>query len=184
MGCTFDMYKLGRKNRAANALSRKEEMQLKAFSICQYDNLLNWEEEIRKDEKFSLLLQQLITNTNPPEEYSLRRVCLLYQGRLVLPKNSPRIPQLIAEFHATPTRGHSSYLRTYKRMAAFLFWEGMKKQIPDYVAKCAICQQNKYEASLTGLLQPLPITQQVWEDISMDFVTGLPKSDRYDTIRG
>lgn len=32
------------------------------------------------------------------------------------------------------------------------------------------------------MLQPLPIPNQVWEDISLDFITALPKSRGYDAI--
>lgn len=39
------------------------------------------------------------------------------------------IPLLIAEFHKTLMGGHTGYLHTYKRMAVFLHWEGMKKDI-------------------------------------------------------
>lgn len=130
-----------------------------------------------------MIWQQVICNNSPPEGYTMRNGCLLYHDRLVLPKDSPRIPQLIAEFHNTPMGGHSGYLRTYKRMSTVLYWEGMKRQIQEYVAKCSTCQKNKYEArSPTGLLQPLPIAKQVWEDISLDFITGLPKSQRFDII--
>ena len=46
-----------------------------------------------------------------------------------------------------------------------------------------MCQAAKNElvASL-GLLQPLPIPSEVWMDISMDFITGLPKSCGKDVI--
>ena len=59
----------------------------------------------------------------------------------------------------------------------------MKKDIQQYVHSCPVCQQNKYEElSLGGLLQPLPIPHQIWEDVSMDFIERLPRSEAWDTI--
>ena len=74
-------------------------------------------------------------------------------------------------------------LKTYKRMRADLYWEIMKKDIENYVAMCAICQQHKYSTlSPAGLLQPLQVPSLVWEDLIMDFIDGLPKSKGFDTI--
>lgn len=87
------------------------------------------------------------------------------------------------EFHASPIGGYGGFLKTYKRISAELFWTGMKANVRKFVVACATCQQNKYNTlSPTGLLQPLAIPEAIWDDISMDFIEGLPKSHGFDTI--
>lgn len=45
------------------------------------------------------------------------------------------------------------------------------KQVTAFVAECLSCQLNKYDTRTpVGLLQLLPIPEQIWEDISMDFI--------------
>jgi hypothetical protein len=59
----------------------------------------------------------------------------------------------------------------------------MKQDIRKFVAECEVCQRNKGEAvKYPGTLQPLPIPPAIWKDISMEFITGLPKSGNKSVI--
>ena len=59
----------------------------------------------------------------------------------------------------------------------------MRKTIWQLVRECVVCQKNKYQAlAPTDLLQPLPISQQIWEEVSMDIITRLPKSQGFEVI--
>jgi hypothetical protein len=52
----------------------------------------------------------------------------------------------------------------------------MKQDIRNFVAECDVFQRNKGETVKSlSTLQPLPIPPAIWRDISMDFITGLPK---------
>nr|GFB20537.1 retrotransposable element Tf2 [Tanacetum cinerariifolium] len=61
---------------------------------------------------------------------------------------------------------------------------GMKRDVATFVSRCLICQQVKIEHQrASGLLQPLNIPVWKWDEISMDFVTGLPRTQRrHDAI--
>jgi hypothetical protein len=73
--------------------------------------------------------------------------------------------------------------KTYSKVKREFYWPGMKKDIPSYIRGCDICQRNKVEnIHPVGLLQPLPIPSQVWIEVSMDFIGGLPILQGKDVI--
>jgi len=85
--------------------------------------------------------------------------------------------------HTSPLGGHSGFLKTYHRVKKELFWYVLKSDFQKFVAECLVCQQNKSETIKTpGLLQPLSIPSQCWEEVSMDFITRLPKSEEKSVI--
>ncbi|RVW39687.1 Transposon Tf2-8 polyprotein [Vitis vinifera] len=105
------------------------------------------------------------------------------QGAPSPSKSSPLVPAFLQEGHASVVGGHSEFLRTYKRLTRDFFWVGMKNDIKEFVEKCLVCQQNKtLTLSLAGLLQPLSIPDKIWDDVTMDFIEGLPKSEGYNSI--
>ena len=72
---------------------------------------------------------------------------------------------------------------TYQRVSAILYWKGLWKTVREWVRQCVICQQNKLEhIAYPGLLQPLPVPQSIFTDISMDFIEGMPKSGGKNVI--
>ena len=87
------------------------------------------------------------------------------------------------ELYTSPLGGHLGFLKTYHRVKKESFWDGLKSDIQKFVVVCLVCQQNKVETiKITGLLQPLSIPSQRWEDISMDFITSLPKYEGKSVI--
>lgn len=81
------------------------------------------------------------------------------------------IPSIIKEFHSSPIGGHLGESKTYQRVAAELYWVGMRRDIAKWVRGCITCQQH-----------PSPLLARVWDDLTMDFIEGLPKSETIDTI--
>jgi hypothetical protein len=83
---------------------------------------------------------------------------------------------VLSELHATPTTRHSGFTKTYDHVKCSFFWDGMKQDICNFVTECEVCQHNKGKTVKSlGTLQPLLIPPTIWKDISMEFVTGLPK---------
>ena len=79
--------------------------------------------------------------------------------------------------HDSPFRGHSSNLKTLHMLQKDFYWSGLRQDLKQYVRECDVCQKLKHETCfLTGLLQPLPIPERPWLDVSMDFIEGLPVS--------
>ena len=83
---------------------------------------------------------------------------------------------VLQQVHDSPLGGHLGYLKTLHRLQKDFYWFGLRQELKQYVRECDVCQKLKHETCfLAGLLQPLPILDKPWLDVSMDFVEGLPK---------
>jgi len=185
MGYQFNIqYRPEWENKAAYAISRiNHSASLFAITIPKVIQLEQLAKEVEADVDLQKLIQEIQRDPSAKPNYQWANNQLLFKGILCLPKGSTLIPILLQEGHNGSLGGHLGFLKTYKRIAANVYWVGMKRDIHRYVNQCAICQQHKYQAlSPGGLLQPLPILGQVWEDIAMNFIEGLPRSGNMDTI--
>lgn len=185
LGYDFEVcYQPGRENLAADALSRAPpNMHVEYMKAPSLIDVHKIQSEIENDAKLATVIEQLRKDPQSHSHYTLQQGILKFEGRLVLPKSSSLIPTIVHTYHDSILGGHSGFLRTYKRVIGELFWEGMKADIKKYVDECVVCQRNKTLAlAPAGLLLPLGILDAVWEEISIDFIEGLPKAKGFDTI--
>ncbi|VFQ84128.1 unnamed protein product [Cuscuta campestris] len=115
--------------------------------------------------------------------YSIHGGLVYYHHRLCVSITSALKPEILAEFHAAPSAGHPGVDRTFRRLAEVFHWPGMRKDVRQFVRACVTCQATKASTQKSGgLLQPLPVPVHVWDDITMDFIVGLPPSRGYTTV--
>ena len=109
---------------------------------------------------------------------------LLYKNRLCVPNVMELKKKILYESHNTVFTMHPGSNKMYQDMKQYYWWQGMKKDISEYVAKCLTCQQIKAKHQVpSGLLNPLPIPQWKWDNITLDFVSGFPLTQRkHDAI--
>jgi hypothetical protein len=102
----------------------------------------------------------------------------------VFPKQKKIRELILREAHDSAYSIHPGSTMTYHDLKSRYLWYGMKRAIAEYAALCDNCQRVKAERQRpTGLLQPLKIPQWKWEEISMDFIIGLPTTQLgYDSI--
>ncbi|GKB58290.1 putative nucleotidyltransferase, ribonuclease H [Tanacetum coccineum] len=104
--------------------------------------------------------------------------------RLCVPNDQALREKVMTEAHSSPFTIHPGSTKMYRDLKQYFWWNGMKQDVATFVSKCMTCQQVKIEHQrASGLLQPLEIPMWKWDEISMDFVTGLPTTQkRHDAL--
>ncbi|GJZ87750.1 putative nucleotidyltransferase, ribonuclease H, partial [Tanacetum coccineum] len=100
-----------------------------------------------------------------------------YGNRLCVPDDSSLREAIFTKAHSSPFSIHPGSTKMYRDLKQKFWWNGMKQEVARFMAKCLTCQQVKIEHQrASGLLQPLDIPTWKWDQISMDFVTRLPRT--------
>ena len=91
---------------------------------------------------------------------------------------------ILREAHESAYSIHPGSTKMYQDIKERFWWVGLKQDVATYVALCDTCQRVKAEHQRpAGLLQPLKIPEWKWEEVGMDFITGLPRTQRgFDSI--
>ncbi|KAA0043136.1 putative Retrotransposon protein [Cucumis melo var. makuwa] len=108
---------------------------------------------------------------------------LLFERRLCVPSDSAVKTELLSEAHSSPFSMHPGSTKMYQDLKRVYWWRNMKRQVAEFVSKCLVCRQVKAPRQKpAGLLQPLSVPEWKWENVSMDFITRLPRTLRGFTV--
>ncbi|XP_026417003.1 uncharacterized protein LOC113312466 [Papaver somniferum] len=129
------------------------------------------------------LIAQLTLTPSSNLKYTYLNGILRYKERLYIGSSTSTRTKILDSIHSSAVGRHSGMQATYIRAKSYFYWPAMKKDILLFVSTCDVCQRHKGEHTFpAGLLQPLPIPDHAWQHISMDFIEGLPMSERKSII--
>src|SRR5579871_836630 len=112
---------------------------------------------------------------------SNRNLC--YRERLWVPNSEPLRTRLIQTSHDSVLTGHPGREGLLAILRRKYFWPGMDEQVRRFTRNCKSCGRNTvWRERRKGLLRPLPIPEQQWQELSMDYITDLPESNGYTNI--
>ncbi|GJV00692.1 putative reverse transcriptase domain-containing protein [Tanacetum coccineum] len=192
-------YHPGKANVVADALSRKERIKplrvralVMTIGLDLPKQILEAQIEARKPEnlKSEDVGGMLIENLKDPEKPRKEKLEPRADGTLCL-NNKSWLPcygdlrtLIMHESHKSKYSVHSGSDKMYQDMKQLYWWPNMKADIATYVSKCLTCLRVKAEHQKpSGLLVQPEIPQWKWDNITMDFVTKLPRTQRgNDTI--
>ena len=96
-------------------------------------------------------------------------------NKLCIPESSLRL-LLLQEAHGGGLMGHFGRDKTFATLSKNYFWPKMFCAVSRVTTRCSTYRKSKPKAQSHGLYMPLPIPYQPWENISMDFILGLPRT--------
>nr|GFA99039.1 putative reverse transcriptase domain-containing protein [Tanacetum cinerariifolium] len=116
------------------------------------------------------------------EPHADGNLCL--NGKSWLPCYGDLRSVIMHESHKSKYFVHLGSDKMYQDIKKLYWWPNMKANIAIYISKCLTCVRVKAEHQRpSGLLVQPAIPEWKWDNITMDFITKLPKSSQgFDTI--
>jgi hypothetical protein len=155
----------------ADALSRRPSIYAMTCVFVDWKDHLVM--EYAKDQFACQLLDRQVQDDN----FRIINDLIYYKGQIFLIPGSAFKAKVLQACHDSPMARHQGIGKTYRQVRERFSWKGLKEDVINHVKECTMCQEkNDEHTHPTGLLQSLPIPEHKWESISMDFITGLPRT--------
>ncbi|PKU86846.1 putative mitochondrial protein [Dendrobium catenatum] len=167
-------HKSGSQNRVADALSRRSALITKLQT--ELTGLESLKDLYPQDPDFAKAWEICSINRSWGD-YLIRHGYLFKGNSLCIPFSSIRL-QLIQEVHGGGLAAHLGREKTVEQMQQRFYWPHLRRDISRFVERCQVCQVYKGARQNAGLYTPLPVPMSIWEDLSMDFILGLPRTKK------
>ncbi|GJR19925.1 RNA-directed DNA polymerase [Tanacetum coccineum] len=129
----------------------------------------------KEDKSLSKIINQY--SNSPCKEFIFHDGFLFRGNQLCIPDCSLRL-EIIKEAHEGGLSGHFGRDKMVALLKDHYFWPKMMKDISQYILRCRTCHLAKSTSQNTELYTPLPVPISPWENVSIDFVVGLPQTQR------
>ena len=144
-------------------------------------------DKIKEAQKGDKVMEEIKKNLSEGKAKGFREDengTMWFGKRICVPQDEALRKLILQEAHDSPYSIHPGNTKMYMDVKERFWWNGLKRDIAEYIAKCDVCSRVKAEHQKpAGLLQPLPVPDWKWEQIGMDFITGLPRTKSgYDSI--
>jgi hypothetical protein len=108
---------------------------------------------------------------------------LQWRQRLWVPEDEPLRTSIIQEAHTSVVTRHPGREETYRILATTWYWPGMSQDVRRFIRNCDSCRKSlPWRDGKQGFLKPLPVPDRTWQDLSVDFIVGLPPSSGYTNL--
>ena len=181
-------------NTAADALSRypfvqhstpvtsnpSEDSEINAVSTIHFDKGIL--ESVKACCKTDKIFAPIIQNPERFPAYQVLNDLIFMDGRLCIPTNDRRSREcLLKQYH--DCQSHFGIAKTRQSITRDYYWPGISLEVEKYVKSCPSCAVNKAGTrGPAGFLHPLPIPENRFAEIAIDFVGPLAKCKGYDTL--
>lgn len=148
---------------------------------------------VNPSQKFEALIQELQIKDRQCQEisgkcriaageykkYTISKGLLWFKDRLVIPEEGTLRLEILRRHHDDPRAGHMGPQKTLDLVKRKFHWSGLAEDVRKYTDECEICQGVRTPRHRPyGHLQSLPLPLFPFQEISLDFITGLPQSTR------